>query len=757
MARQSWGLRSASGWAGCVMAALGCAAAMGLSAPPAMAGGAGARLTAPPAMAAGAGAAGIGASGAARSGAARVGSAAAGATVSLALPLKADESGLERFATAVSTPGSAQYGQYESIGNLARRFGASAAERSQVVSFLRRSGATGVKIDVTGLFADATLTVSDAQRLFGATLGDFHSARAGRFMAPDSAVQIPAALRSAVTGVVGLDTQPLFGAPQIKQATSAAWPHVSAAAAPADVTNDDESGYQPRTGTASGCAAATAQTGFTPNQYLTAYNFTPLQSAGLEGQGERVALIEIDGFRESDLRAFAKCFDLATPAINGYGVGLKKPLAPGGETTLDLEVLDAAAPKLKAVDVYESQPNAVDVLHALTAPLTNNRSKPDVISASLGSCEEATLDTIGNSGLRAVEGSLALAAASGISVLASSGDDGSTACLTAAGRPLPFVAVSYPASSPFVTGVGGTNVSLNLVNQIAGQDVWNDSPEVVAAGGGGMSQLFNRPSYQKGFVTPNHRSVPDVSMLADVAPGYEIYCTAKGDCISDQNSDPWTQVGGTSAAAPLLAGGLALVDQDLRRNGRQDVGLVNPLLYKVATSPAAADVISDVVTNDNDLGESIVGKPFGCCTAVVGYDDASGLGSVNLAGLAFVASSLAPKIVHVGLSLPTQRRPVLAEHLLARVSCSGRCLLGAFTHIQLGRSRTLITQESNVYLLRKGGRKTIRIPFDAKTLTKLRTALARGERIIATVYGAILDPSGNVEAQTPGKRLHIQN
>jgi subtilase family serine protease len=737
MARQSWGLRCASGWAGCVMAALGCAATMGLSAPAAMA-------------------AGAGRSGAARAGASRVGAAAADGTVSLALPLKADEPGLERFASAVSTPGSAQYGQYESIGNLARRFGASAPERSQVVSFLRRSGATGVKIDVTGLFADATLKVSDAQRLFGATLGDFHSARAGRFMAPDSPASIPAALRSAVTGVVGLDTRPLFGAPQARRSTSAVWPH-AAAAAPADLTNDDESGYLQRTGTPTGCPRAMAQSGFTPNQYLTAYNFTPLQSAGLEGQGERVALIEIDGFRYSDLRAFAKCFDLATPAINGFGVGLNKPLAPGGETTLDLEVLDAAAPKLKAVDVYESEPNAVDVLHALTAPLSNNRSKPDVISASLGSCEPATLDTIGNSGLRTVEGSLALAAASGISVLASSGDDGSSACLTAGGKPLPGLAVSYPASSPYVTGVGGTNISLNPANQIAGQEVWNDSPLVVAAGGGGISQLFNRPSYQKGFVTSNRRSVPDVSMLADVAPGYEIYCTAKGDCISDQNSDPWTQVGGTSAAAPLLAGGLALVDQDLRRNGRQDVGLVNPLLYQIATSPAAANVISDVITNDNDLGASIVDKPFGCCTAMVGYDDASGLGSVNLAGLAFVAGSLAPKIVHVGVSLPTQRRPVLAEHLLARVSCSGRCLMGAYAHIQLGRSRTLITQESNVYLLRRSGRKTIRIPFDAKTLTKLRTALAKRERVIATVYGAILDPSGNVEARTSGHRLHIQN
>jgi subtilase family serine protease len=738
MARKSWGLRSASGRAGC-LAAVVCSAAAALS------------LSAPPALAAGAGQT--------SSRVARLGAASASATVSLALPLKADESGLERFAGAVSTPGSPEYGQYESIAALSKRFGASAADRARVLGYLKRSGATGVKIDVTGLFADATMKVAEAQRLFGTALGDFHSARAGRFMAPDSSVEIPAELRSAVTGVVGLDTQPLFGTPQTQRTTNAAWPHMAASAAPAaragTISTDDESGYLQRTGTAAGCPAAVAQTGFTPNQYLTAYNFTPLQSSGLEGQGERVALIEIDGFRYSDLRNFAKCFDLATPAINGYGVGLKKPLPPGGESTLDLEVLAAAAPKLKAVDVYESRPSAVDVLHSLTAPLTNTGSKPDVISASLGSCELATLDTIRASGLRTVEGALALAAASGISVLASSGDDGSSACLTPDGKPLPGLAVSYPASSPFVTGVGGTNITLNPANQIVSQEVWNDSPLVVAAGGGGISTLFDRPSYQEGVVVPDHRSVPDVSMLADVAPGYEIYCTAKGDCLSGGNANPWTQVGGTSAAAPLVAGGLALVDQALRRSGRQDVGLANPLLYQIAQSPAAANVISDVVTNNNDLGASIDGKPFGCCTAVPGYDDASGLGSINLAGLALVAGTLVPKVVNVGVSVPTQRHAVAAKHVLARVSCSGRCLMGAYAHIQIGRSRKLITRESTIYLLRNGGRKTIKIPLDSKTLGKLHAALARRETVTAIVYGAILDPSGNIEAQTSGLRLGL--
>jgi subtilase family serine protease len=684
----------------------------------------------------------------------RLGAAPAARSVMLALPLKADEAGLERFATAVSTPGSSQYGQYESIAALGKRFGATAPDRARVLRYLRRSGATGVKVDVTGLFADATVTVSLAQRLFGTSLSEFRTAQATRYVAPTTPARIPAALRGAVTGVVGLDTHPLVTQRQVKGSSAARWLH--APASTGQFGANYESGYPSRTGTASGCAAATSQQGFTPNQYLTAYNYAPLQQLGLNGHGERVALIEIDGFRYADLRAFSTCFGLRTPAINGYGVGLSHPLPAGGESTLDLEVLDAAAPGLKAVDVYESRASAVDVLHSLTAPLNSGR-KPDVISASLGSCEPATLDTVGTSGLRAAEGSLALAAASGISVLASSGDDGSSGCVTAKGQPLAGLAVSYPASSPFVTGVGGTNVALNAGNQLTNQIVWNDSPVVVAAGGGGLSGLFRRPSYQKSFVAPNHRAVPDVSMLADPSPGYEIYCTVKGDCINSQHSSPWVEVGGTSAASPLLAGGLALVDEDLRLHGRQDVGLANPLLYKIAHSPESPNVLSDVISNDNDLGASITGKPFGCCTATAGYDYASGLGSVNLAGLALVASGLVPKVVSVGLSVPGQRHPVASKHLLARVSCSGGCLVGAYTRIQLARARSRLTQYSNVFVLKRKGRRTVTIAFDNKTLGKLRTALRRRQRITATVYGAVLDPGGNVERQTRGQALRIQH
>ncbi len=189
-------------------------------------------------------------------------------------------------------------------------------------------------------------------------------------------------------------------------------------------------------------------------------------------------------------------------------------------------------------------------------------------------------EAIGGKNITTVESALELAAASGISVLASSGDDGSSSCFDAAGRP------QAPAGGqlPGLLAVGDERRRHQLRrstpdNAIASQQVWN-SPS--GAGGGGSSILFGRPGYQNGFTPAKHRVVPDVAMLADTSPGYAIYCTAKGDCQDAPPAGPWGEFGGTSAGTPLLAGGLALVDEALRKNGRQDIGLANPLLYKVA-------------------------------------------------------------------------------------------------------------------------------------------------------------------------------
>ena len=313
-------------------------------------------------------------------------------------------------------------------------------------------------------------------------------------------------------------------------------------------------------------------------------------------------------------------------------------MPPGGEATLDVEVLDAAAPGLKGIDVYETKPSASATLRALTSPLQNRGFKPQVISASLGLCEPDVFLAIGLKGLRSVEGSLAMAAGSGISFLASSGDQGSADCVDLTGAPVARLSVNYPSSSPWVTGVGGTNFALTPANTIAAQIVWNDtSLQPGAAGGGGTSQLFKRPSYQKGTVTKNRRFLPDVSMLADIAPGYTVFCSATPDCVNSESTNPWQTVGGTSAATPLLAGGLALVDESQRLNGRHDVGFVNPLLYKIGRNGALrGSVFSDVQEFSNDIGPFITRnhRSLGCCKAGPGFDRASGWGSVNLTGLA---------------------------------------------------------------------------------------------------------------------------
>ncbi len=662
-------------------------------------------------------------------------------TLALELPLRVDSAGLQRFATAVSTLGSPEYGRYASVPWLAHRFGASPATRARVLRWLRHTGATGVRIDPTGLFADATMGVAQAQRRFGTALERFRSGPSADALAPSGGrehARIPAALRGAVTGVVGLDTRRF----------------IAGTATRARPRTPPSSGYPTRTGTASGCAGALAGPGFTPNQYLSAYGYSPLQQAQLGGQGERVALIEIDGFQPSDVQTFASCFGLPMPNIHSYGVGIRNALAPGAEATLDLELLDASAPSLKEIDVYESAPIASDVLRSLTEPLSARGRKPDVISASLGTCEADVQAAVGTAGIETIEQTLELAAATGVSVVAASGDHGSTGCLGTHARPLDTLAVDFPASSPWVTGVGGTNLTLNSANAITSQVAWNDEPTLPDAGGGGAS-MFARPTYQDGFDRSSQREVPDVSMLSDPLPGYEIYCTAKTTCVTPTQPSPWISFGGTSAATPLLAGGLALVDQDLRLHGQKDVGFLNPLLYGTARTATAGTTLSDVTSGSNDLSQALFGRELGCCTARPGYDEASGLGSVNLSGLDALARARVARQVSVGVSLPAQRTPLAAEHLLATVSCTSECLMGAFAQISLGRGAHPLHAYSSAYVLTARHSRTIRIPLSGSLRTAIHAALADHQPVVATVYGALIDVSGEIERQSAARTLRI--
>jgi subtilase family serine protease len=691
----------------------------------------------------------------------------------LVFPLVADDAALRRYTAQVTNPKSPLYEQYRSIAWLAHRFGASAGTEARVAGYLRSHGAADVKVDVTGLFIDATMGEARAERLFSTNLREFRTDLGTRYTAPASAVAVPAGLRGLITGVVGLDTEPVAAAPALVHASSTSASAGSSAAAASPVLSDrlepeqttateTSSGYDPVSGTVGGCSAGQAAGGFTPNQYMTAYDYSPLQTAGTLGQGERVALIEIDGFRASDITTFAQCFGFAVPRINAFGVGVRHALSPGGEATLDLEVLDAAAPDLQSIDVYESQPEASNVLMALTAPLQSTGYKPQVISASLGLCEAQTLQAVGHSGINSTEAALEEAADSGISFLAASGDYGSADCASSNSSqavPDPQLAVNYPASSPYVTGVGGTNLVLTSANTIQSSSVWNDAGAItpVAAGGGGFSTLFARPSYQTGTVVENQRTVPDVALLADVAPGYDVYCSAAPDCINQQQTSGWQTVGGTSAATPLLAGGLALIDQLLRVHQQAGLGLVNPLLYQIGRNATEAAVVYyGIASGSNDVGPFIQadGQPLGCCTAVAGYNAVTGWGGIDLQQLSTAALQAEPAIANVSVTVPGGQRPVSAKHILATVTCSSSCLFTAYARVTIGTG-VPFTNNAALFHLDKPGTKTVKINFTTGQLKRLAAAVKAGTKVTATVTGAIVDPAYNIERQSPQGHLTI--
>jgi kumamolisin len=400
---------------------------------------------------------------------------------------------------------------------------------------------------------------------------------------------------------------------------------------------DSASSERPRTGTPAGCAegqqagSASPNFGFTPNQYLEAYGHDTLHSRGLTGHGIRVSLVEIDGFNPSDIATFGACFGVRVPPIHAIPIGIHDRLPPGPETTLDLEVLSAAAPGLAELRPYEGNGDQAGIYLSTVAALGTPGKRPDVISISLGICEpDLSQQRIF---WRATNNAFEAAAAIGITTVVAAGDQGSSACKQpqppGSEAPLAQLAVSSPASSNYVTAVGGTNLVLDPGNRISDQIAWGDAPDQPAGGGGGVSILSPGPWWQSGGVA-GARTVPDLAALADIVPGYAIYCTAE-PCLQDPDHTftGWIPIGGTSAATPLTAGAVALADQDAGKHGQPAVGFLNPLIYQ-----RHAKVARDVTSGTNDVGIAIPaagggGAPLGCCTASPGYDEATGWGSLN--------------------------------------------------------------------------------------------------------------------------------
>ncbi len=242
-----------------------------------------------------------------------------------------------------------------------------------------------------------------------------------------------------------------------------------------------------------------------------------------------------------------------------------------------------------------------------------------VISQSFGATEPTFRS---GAVIRALRGAYRLAAKPGyrVTVVASSGDSGAAGQTYSTRNYFTTPEVSWPASDPLVTAVGGAQLAL------AGGATGRGPGLAWSGSGGGRSAVFTRPAYQNSVagVVGQHRGIPDISMDASCASAALVY---GNNGSYPARSSGWSTACGTSLAAPMFAGIVALAAQQAGHT----LGAINPALYRMAASHAPG--IVDIVHGDNSFTFSSHGKTHLVpgFRAQRGYDLISGLGTVDAA------------------------------------------------------------------------------------------------------------------------------
>jgi len=399
--------------------------------------------------------------------------------------------------------------------------------------------------------------------------------------------------------------------------------------------------------TTADCEAAFDVACYEPGQIEQAYGLPILFSRGVDGRGQTIIIVDSFGSPTiaSDLATFDSTFGLPAPPslrilqpagrVPRYDPTNGDMVNWAGETTLDVEYAHAVAPGASIVlletPVSETEGTTGFPQIVQAEEYAIDRHMGGVISQSFSATEQ-TFAT--KRSLLALRGAYLDAFAHGVTVLAASGDSGAADVGLDESTYYLFPVTSWPDSDPLVTGVGGTQLTLDSQGNRTSPDVvWNDTYSVPTnqfifgdngpnplAGGGGLSVIFSRPFYQDFVrnVVGNQRGVPDISMSAACNGAVDVYQSFGGEPAG------WYPTCGTSEATPLFAGIVSLADQV----AGHPLGLINPALY--ALSAAHAPGIVDVTSGNNTVSFSQNGSSYTVdgFSARPGYDLASGVGTV---------------------------------------------------------------------------------------------------------------------------------
>jgi len=515
---------------------------------------------------------------------------------------------LDSLLSAIYDPQSPQYHQYLTPDQFNQLFAPAPDQVQQVVSFLQGQGLTVTSIAPNNLLIDATGSVAQVEQAFNIQINNYQEGNQ-TFYANATSPSIPTSISPLITSIGGLDNSVLYQ-PLYRRL---------------------DTHHQSHRGALAG------QSGFGPKDLSTAYDVTPLHSAGIRGDNQTIALFELDGYQASDISQYFQANGLATPNISNVMVDNFNGSPGQGaiEVELDIEVAGGIAPHARQL-VYEG-PNTTQGVNDTYNRIVHD-NKAQIVSISWGLCEASS----GTAELQTLDNIFKQGASQGISFFAAAGDSGAYDCGDG------NLAVDSPAGDPYVTGVGGTNLQLNA-GAYGSESVWSNpndtqrSPEG-AGGGGGISKTFTQPSWQTGPGVSNQysngkREVPDVSADADPATGYSMYCTVTN---AGCPANGWLTVGGTSASAPLWAGSMALINQYLKSQGKAAVGHANPTLYGLFNGQQQSPAFHDVNTGNNLF-----------YPATTGYDMGSGIGTPDVNNIAHDLASISGGGTPTPTSTPT--------------------------------------------------------------------------------------------------------
>jgi subtilase family serine protease len=516
----------------------------------------------------------------------------AGLQVSFYLGLQRDDVAAAAALRAVSDPASATYRQHLGTTAVRERFGASSATRDAVRRWFTRRGFT-VAFDRAGIVATVTAPASTWQRRFGPLDAEPHDDfrdLPGTLIIPKKRYALPRALRRHVA-----ETDWIF-----QTSRMLATPSSTRAGEPANA------------GTwVGGCPAAELGVqNYALGQIGAAYGMTaptgPL-AIGIVSYTE--------GITVRNLRAAEECFGWPKSDLRVVKAPGQTKAAPTDDTN------DFSEPQLDAQVVRGLAPGAAIVNYQGFAGsyyppvmrIFGDANRPGVVSISYGICEQFVDRKVDQPLFDAYAIRLGLV---GTTLVTASGDSGAS-CGVGRG-------VSWPASSPYLTAVGGTRLVVDAANRRVDEVAWNDyqwlpPSEAGGSSGGGLSTLYAKPWWQ---TAPNaagyaKRAIPDVAAHASRFPGYPVVLRGKGGRLA------YSVNSGTSAAAPVAAVQLALMNQRLDAAGRPRVGFASPFLYAL---PASA--FRDIVVGDNSVpaDPQSGSKPVTGFPATPGYDLVTGLG-----------------------------------------------------------------------------------------------------------------------------------